>query len=90
MFDDCFLTLLKFLNLFFDFLFYIGVKLINSVVLVSGVEQSDSIIHFKYSSVYLSIPINVDWIKERMRSKSPSPVKCYSRLLFKLIYFLKF
>ena len=37
-------------------------------------------------SVYLSIPINVYWIKERMRSKLPSPVKGYSRLLFKLIY----
>ena len=27
------------------FLFYMGVELINNVVLVSGVEQSDSVIH---------------------------------------------
>ena len=30
---------------FFNFLFYIGVQLINNVVLVSGVQQSDSVIH---------------------------------------------
>ena len=28
---------------FFKFLFYIGVQLINNVVLVSGIQQSDSV-----------------------------------------------
>ena len=30
---------------FFNFLFYIGIQLINDVVLVSGIQQSDSVIH---------------------------------------------
>ena len=30
---------------FFNFLFYIGIQWINNVVLVSGVQQSDSVIH---------------------------------------------
>ena len=30
---------------YFYFLFYIGIELISNVVLVSGVQQSDSVIH---------------------------------------------
>ena len=29
---------------FFNFLFYIGVQLINNVMLISGIQQSDSVI----------------------------------------------
>ena len=36
------------------FLFYIGVQLINSVISVSGVQQSDSVIH-KYVSIRFQI-----------------------------------
>ena len=37
---------------FFNFLFYIGVQLINNVVLVSGVQQSDSVIHIHVSILF--------------------------------------
>ena len=37
---------------FFNFLFYIGVELINSVVLVSGVQHSDSVIHIHVSILF--------------------------------------
>ena len=36
----------------FNFLFYIGVQLVNNVVLVSGVEQSDSVIHVRISTLF--------------------------------------
>ena len=42
----------KFFFLFFNFLFYIGVELINNVVLVSGVQQSDSVIHVHVSILF--------------------------------------
>ena len=35
---------------FFNFLFYIGVQLINNVVLVSGLQQSDSVTHVHVSA----------------------------------------
>ena len=44
-----------FLN-FFYFSFYIGVQLINNVVLVSGVQQSDSVI---YTHVSILFPIRL-------------------------------
>ena len=34
------------------FLFYIGVQLINNVVLVSGIQQSDSLIHIHVSVLF--------------------------------------
>ena len=37
---------------FFSFLFYIGVELINDV-LVSGVKQGDSVLHIHISILYL-------------------------------------
>ena len=37
---------------FLNFLFYIGVQLINNVVLVSGVQQSDSVIHIHVSILF--------------------------------------
>ena len=37
---------------FFNVLFYIGVQLINNVVIVSGVQQSDSVIHVHVSIVF--------------------------------------
>ena len=37
---------------FFLFLFNIGVQLINNVVLVSGVQQSDSVIHIHVSVLF--------------------------------------
>ena len=37
---------------FFNFLFYIEVYLINKVVIVSGVQQSDSVIHIHVSTVF--------------------------------------
>ena len=37
---------------FFNFLFYIGAQLINNVVLVSGVQQSDSVIHIHVSILF--------------------------------------
>ena len=36
----------------FKFLFYIGEQLINNVVLVSGVQQSDSVIHIHVSILF--------------------------------------
>ena len=38
--------------LFLNFLFYIGVLLINNVVLVSGVQQSDSVIHIHVAILF--------------------------------------
>ena len=38
--------------LFFNFLFCIGVQLIDNVVLVSGVQQSDSVIHIHVSILF--------------------------------------
>ena len=40
------------LPLFLKFLFYIEIELINNVVLVSGVQQSDSIIHVHVSALF--------------------------------------
>ena len=37
---------------FFNFPFYIGVQLINNAVLVSGVQQSDSVIHIHVSILF--------------------------------------
>ena len=37
---------------FLKFLFYIGVELINNVVIVSGVQQSDSVIHIHVSILF--------------------------------------
>ena len=37
---------------FLNFVFYIGVSLINNVVLVSGVQQSDSVIHTHVSILF--------------------------------------
>ena len=39
-------------HIFLNFIFYIGVWLINSVLLVSGVQQSDSIIHVHVSILF--------------------------------------
>ena len=39
-------------SLFFNVLFYIGVELIDNVVLVSGVQQSDSVIHIHVSILF--------------------------------------
>ena len=41
-------------GLFLNFLFYIGVELINNVVLASGLQQSDSAIH-----IHLSILLQI-------------------------------
>jgi len=39
--------------LFFgNFLFYIGVKLINDVVIVSGIQQSDSVKHIHVAIIF--------------------------------------
>ena len=38
--------------IFLNFLFYIGVELINNVVIVSGVQQSDSVIHIHVSILF--------------------------------------
>ena len=38
--------------LFFKFLFYIGVYLIYNVVLVSGIQQSDSVLHIHMSILF--------------------------------------
>ena len=35
-----------------DFLFYIGVQLINNVVLASGVHQSNSVVHIHVSILF--------------------------------------
>ena len=40
---------------FFNFLFYSGIELINNVVLVSGIQQSDSIIHIHVSILVQSL-----------------------------------
>ena len=37
---------------FFNFLFYIGVQLINNAVLISGVQQSDLVIHICVSILF--------------------------------------
>ena len=48
-------TRLFFFLFFFNFLFYIGGQLINNVVLVSGVQQSDSVIHMHVSIVFQTV-----------------------------------
>ena len=40
-------------------LIFIGVELINNVVLVSGIQQSGSVIHILISSLSNSFPIQV-------------------------------
>ena len=42
---------------FFKKVFYIGVKLMNSVVLILGVQQSDSVIHIYMHPFKNSFPI---------------------------------
>ena len=42
----------SFFKFIFKFLFYIGVELINNVALVSGVQQSDSLIHTHVSVLF--------------------------------------
>ena len=37
---------------FFNFLFYIGIQLIDNIVLVSGVQQSDSVIRIHVSILF--------------------------------------
>ena len=44
--------LLVFLCFFFNFLFYSGVYLMNNVLLVSGLQQSDSVIHIHISILF--------------------------------------
>ena len=39
-------------DLYFEFLFYIGVQMINNAVLVSSVQQSDSFIHVHVSILF--------------------------------------
>ena len=39
-------------NSFFFFLIFIGVELINNVVLVSGEQQSESVIHIHISTLF--------------------------------------
>ena len=46
-----FISIYLLIFLFFNFLFYIGVQLVNNVVLVSGVEQSDSVIQVRISTL---------------------------------------
>ena len=41
-----------FIYLLKNLLFYIGVELVNTVVLVSGVQQSDSVIHIHISILF--------------------------------------
>ena len=48
-----------FLFLFFNFLFCIGVELINNVVLVSDVQQSDSVIHIHVSLLFVFLCVFV-------------------------------
>ena len=49
---------------FFNFLFYIGVRLTNNVMLVSGVYQSDSVIHIHvpilFSNSFLKLLQNIE------------------------------
>ena len=45
-------NLSTFILFFFKFLFYIGVWLIYNVVIGSGVQQSDSVIHIHISTVF--------------------------------------
>ena len=40
------------MTFFLNFLFYIGVELMNNVVLVSGVQHSDSVIHIHVSILF--------------------------------------
>ena len=49
--------------------FYIGTELINSIVLVSGVQSSDSVIHIHISILFHSFPFRknsflfkLDWL----------------------------
>lgn len=46
----------------FKFLFYIRLQLINNVVLVSGVQQSDSVIHVHVSILFqILFPLRLLW-----------------------------
>ena len=49
----------------FYFLFYIGAQLINNVVLVSGVQQSDSVMHVHRSSFQILSPFRLSWHTEQ-------------------------
>ena len=42
----------QFTGYFFNFLFYIGVSLINNVVFIPGVQQSDSGVHIHVSILF--------------------------------------
>ena len=55
------------LFLFKNFLFYIGVELINNVVVVSGVTQSDSVMHIH---VYTSCQVLFSFGLSLNRAKS--------------------
>ena len=67
-------------------LFYIGVQLINNVVLVSGVQQSDSVIHIHVSILFqILLPIRLlQNIEQSSLCYAVGP--CWLSILF---YFLK-
>ena len=71
----------------FFFNFYVGVQLINSVVLVSGVQQSDSVIH-----IHVSILFQIIFPIRLLQNIEPSSLcytvgPCWLSILF---YFLNF
>ena len=61
-----------FFSSFKKFLFYIGVELINNVVLVSGVQQSDSVMH-----IYISILFQILFPFRLLQSIEQSSL-CYT------------
>ena len=42
-------------SFFFNFLFYVGVELINNIVFVLGVQQNDSVIHIHVSILFQTL-----------------------------------
>ena len=79
--NNWFLFACGFSFLFFCFLFYIGVKMTNKVVLVSDVQQSDSIIHIHVSIRFqILYPIR---LLQNVEQSSPGCIigPCWSSIL---------
>ena len=77
------------LILFLNFLFYIGVQLINNVVIVSGGRQSDSVIHVHVSILFQILsPFRLLGNTEQNSLCLGSVDLCWSSILYFLKNFL--
>ena len=74
------------LAIFQNFVFYIGVQLINNVVMTSGVQQSGSVIHM-YLSILFHILLNQGHITNKFHrlNLNPSSLALYSELSISML-----